>query len=95
MKYHPNRNDQLWQADLVSFLNHHECEVKFEKADGSLRFMKCTLQPNLVPVTKGTQKPKNKDCLTVFDTEAKGWRTIKFDKLISYTVQNEYVRPLG
>jgi len=94
MKYHPNRNDRIWQADLISSLSQHECEVKFEKSDGSLRFMKCTLQSNLVPVTKGTTKSKNKDCLTVFDTEAKGWRTIKFDRLISYTVQNEYVRSL-
>lgn len=92
MKYHPNRNDQIWQADLISSLSQHECEVKFEKSDGSVRIMKCTLQSNLVPETNSPRKSSER--ITVFDTEAKGWRTIKFDRLISYTVQNEYVRSL-
>lgn len=92
MKYHPKRNEQLWRLDLETFLNNHECEVQFEKADGSIRVMKCTLQSNLVPETNSPRKSAER--ITVFDTEVKGWRTIKFDRIISYTVQNEYVRSL-
>ena len=93
MDFHPKRNEQLWRLDLQTFLNNHECEVVFQKADGSIRYMKCTLQPNLVPETNSARE-KSSERLTVFDTEVKGWRTIKFDRIISYTVQNEYVRAL-
>jgi len=92
MTYHPERNDVKWQGKLVDYLKRYECEVQFEKADGTIRDMQCTLQESVVPATKGTNKPKAASVLTVFDTEKQGWRTIKFDKVIDFTVQNEYVR---
>lgn len=92
MTYHPERNDVKWQGKVVDYLTRYECQVQFEKTDGTIRNMKCTLQENVVPATKGTGKAKSPTVLTVFDTEANGWRTIKFDKVIDFAVQNEYIR---
>ena len=90
--YHSERNEAAWQGKLVDYLNRYECQVQFEKADGTIRDMQCTLQESVVPVTKGIGKAKPAGVITVFDTESKGWRTIKFDKIIDFSVQNEYVR---
>lgn len=92
MNYHPERNNINWQGTVVDYLTRYECQVQFEKTDGTVRDMKCTLQESIVPQTKGTGKAKSAGVLTVFDTEKQGWRTIKFDKVIDFSIQNEYVR---
>lgn len=92
MNYHPQRNEVPWQIEVVDSLTRNECQIQFEKADGTLRDMKCTLQASVVPETKGTGKSNPAGVLTVFDTEKQGWRTIKFDKVIDFSVQNEYIR---
>ena len=64
--------------------------VHFEKKDGTLRLMKCTLDFNQIPKEK---KPKGVDLakilskiqksktLSVFDIEKQDWRSIPFDRL--------------
>jgi len=92
MNFHPERNNEAWQGKVVDYLTRYECHVQFEKTDGTVRDMQCTLQESIVPETKGTSKSKPAGVLTVFDTEKQGWRTVKFDKVIDFKVQNEYVR---
>jgi len=90
--YHPERNESNWQGTVVDYLTRYECEVQFEKADGTIRDMQCTLQDSIVPATKGTGSDHKAGIITVFDTKVQGWRTIKFDKIIEFKVQNEYIR---
>ena len=33
--YHPERNELNWQGTVVDYLTRYECEVQFEKADGT------------------------------------------------------------
>tara|TARA_R110002167_G_scaffold124011_2_gene303227 strand:- start:279 stop:572 length:294 start_codon:yes stop_codon:yes gene_type:complete len=94
--YHPQRNESNWQGTVVDYLTRYECEVQFEKADGTIRDMQCTLQDSIVPATKGTRATKNSNIITVFDTKAQGWRTVKFDKIIEFKVkQHEYIRSIN
>ena len=70
--------------------NEKEVLVKFEKKDGSMRLMKCTLDFTKIPKEK---KPKGVDLakilskiqkskiLSVFDTEKQEWRSVPFDRL--------------
>jgi len=70
--------------------NEKEVLVKFEKKDGTLRTMKCTLDFDKIPKEK---KPKGVDLikilmriqkskiLSVFDLEKQDWRSIPFEKL--------------
>ena len=90
--FHPRRHEASWQEEVKSYLRTFECEFSFQKVDGSIRNMLCTLQESAVPVTKSKRPAESSDMLTVFDTESNGWRTIKFDKIISFKVQNQYVR---
>jgi hypothetical protein len=67
--------------------------VSFTKADGSLRNMKCTLQPHLLPPHTIKEKTcasgENCDCLKAYDLEVNEWRAFKISKIISIFNTNE------
>lgn len=66
--------------------------VTFTKADGSLRDMKCTLQPRLLPASlkqSTISLDQESDALRVYDLEADGWRSFKISRLISIFETNE------
>jgi len=57
----------------------------FEKTNGEMREMTCTLSSSIVPPapTDTTTKPrrKNPDVQAVWDTNAQGWRSFRWDKV--------------
>ena len=58
--------------------------VEFVKKDGSARTMRCTLSENKIPsenAPKGNGKAKSEDALAVFDVEANGWRSFRYDSI--------------
>lgn len=64
--------------------------VTFEKADGSLREMRCTLQSSYLPpqlLQEGvTPRKENLDTLAVWDIDAGGWRSFRMDSIKSIVV---------
>jgi hypothetical protein len=59
--------------------------VKFKKADGSERLMKCTLLEGWVKeYEKKSEKtrPVSEDTLSVWDVEKNGWRSFRYDSII-------------
>jgi hypothetical protein len=74
---------------LTKIRNEEEVKVKFIKADGTNRIMRCTLNFDKIP---RSDKPKKVDLpkilkllntnkvLHVFDLDKKGWRSIPFLK---------------
>ena len=63
--------------------------IKFEKKDGTLREMKCSLAEEVVvPYEKKTEKTKQKndDTLSVWDCEKNAWRSfnLRSIKLIQF-----------
>ena len=67
-------------------------EVTFVKNDGSTRVMKCTLSENIIPISTETtkavvkKKQHNPDVLPVWDIEADGWRSFRWDSISSARV---------
>lgn len=58
--------------------------VEFIKKDGSARTMKCTLSESKIPsenAPKGSGKSQNDEALAVFDVEANGWRSFRYDSI--------------
>jgi len=83
-----NMNISLNES-LQNFLPTNEVLVEFTKKDGTIRKMRCTKNPSLIPVEatpKGTGKQKVDTTVSVYDTEVKGWRSFAKDSLISFTV---------
>jgi len=82
-------NDQL-----LTSLRAGLCSVVFTKTNGDERVMTCTLSPDLIPVNSYPKnnevKPVmlNSEVLRVYDTESNGWRSFRWDSLISWEVVN-------
>jgi hypothetical protein len=64
--------------------------VKFKKLSGDERVMKCTLQESVIPAaTKDDEMSQKKvravslEVCSVWDTEANGWRSFRWDSVIS------------
>ena len=68
--------------------------LTFRKTDGTLRNMKCTLLPKLLPEAIVSDKPKRKvseDTLAVFDLEKNEWRSFRYDSVteIKFTLSDK------
>lgn len=76
------------RAELKSTLQNEIATVTFEKADGTLREMRCTLKSNFLPEQKEERKEKaeNEAILAVWDIDNGGWRSFRMDSIKSITV---------
>lgn len=73
---------------LKAILSNGESQIVFEKADGTIRSMRCTRDSDSIPsdLVESTVKParaESIDMLPVYDTEKEQWRGFSFEKLIS------------
>lgn len=73
--------------NLKELLKTNVVEVVFTKVNGDKRVMTCTLQPSFLPEEVETEKTRkqNDDVLSVWDIDANGWRSFRFDSVISYS----------
>lgn len=58
--------------------------VVFEKKDGTIREMRCTLQPDMLPQFLSEVAPvtkENPDTLAVWDVDNNGWRSFRVDSV--------------
>ena len=74
---------------LTSLLHETICKVTFKKVNGDTRVMHCTLNeselPSQIDVEEHIQKKKpNENVLAVWDVEAKGWRSFRWDSIIEW-----------
>lgn len=84
--------------DLIHLLHRHIVEVTFTKVDGTERVMKCTLREDVIPAPEndGMQQsgftPKrqaNPNVAAVWDVEANGWRSFRFDSVKDIILDGE------
>ncbi|MFZ9515407.1 MAG: SH3 beta-barrel fold-containing protein [Bacteroidia bacterium] len=72
------------RASLKDLLQKQIVEVSFIKADGSTRDMRCTLlEDYITPTTKTTTRTKapSDETMAVWDVDANGWRSFRFDSI--------------
>ena len=77
---------ELSKTNIINMLNNGIVNVKFTKTDGSERVMKCTLMESFVkPHEKKTdrEKKENDNIVSVWDIEKEGWRSFRYDSIIS------------
>ena len=70
---------------LLNILHSRAATVKFQKRNGDIRTMQCSLNPTVVPEKIDLQvneEKNNPDLLTVYDLEEKGWRSFYLDSII-------------
>jgi hypothetical protein len=87
---HHEENMKALKKWLTEMLHTEEVTVTFTKKDGTERVMRCTLKPEALPVveevketTSKATKTKSEDSLSVWDLDATGWRSFRWDSLKS------------
>lgn len=80
MKFNYNDVVNRLQADVVT--------VVFEKLDGTMRTMRCTLLPSYLPeqhriVAAPLLTETSPEVVAVWDVEASGWRSFRLDSVRS------------
>lgn len=67
---------------LIGVLRKQQVTLTFEKKDGTMRTMRCSLSSDLVPVyeSKGT-KAVSEAVIPVYDLDNSGWRSFRVDSL--------------
>ena len=79
----PNRTGEFRHA-LKTLLEDSICKVYWDKTDGELGEMKCTLQPEyLPPLKEGHKRKENLDVLPVWKLggSTEGWRSFRIDSV--------------
>lgn len=82
----------LNKEEIIEKLHESVCKVIFTKANGETRVMHCTLQESMLPaqtdLEEQIQKKKpNPDVLAVWDVEAKGWRSFRWDSVRAFSTE--------
>ena len=78
------KDDEFVRSDLQTQLRDEILEVTFTKVNGDKRVMNCTLMEQIMPTTTEekkdtTDKKVNEDILSVWDIDAKGWRSFRIN----------------
>ena len=76
------------RENLKQLLQNAAITVDFQKVDGTMRKMECTLREDMLPeqvdidevVARG-KKPENPETLVVWDLIAEGWRSFRVDSV--------------
>lgn len=84
-----NYTDVRTKEMVENLLNAGVTTVTFTKIDGSERVMRCTLSESIIPsnsLPKGsTERKKNDETRTVYDLDAAGWRSFRWDSVLEVT----------
>jgi hypothetical protein len=85
------------KADLKNLLEQNVLVVDFTKLDGDKRLMTCTLREDMKPAaTKADPLSQKKvrevsdAVVSVWDVNAKGWRSFRYDRVNSVDIVDEY-----
>jgi hypothetical protein len=88
---------EMGKLDLIQQLFENIVTVNFIKMNGELRIMKCTLKEDYLPERLGVESKdliwdeknnKSKESLSVWDIEANGWRSFRWDNLKEYDIES-------
>ena len=83
--FHIERNNDEWRQATTELLKQGYGRFTFQKVDGSIRYMKCTLKPDVLPEQNKEVSQANPGLLVVWDTEMEGFRSVRYDTVIRYT----------
>lgn len=83
------------KIELKKMLMTNVIDVEFEKADGSIRTMKATLDPAVLPEPVANDeeinrnRKVNEEVCVVWDVEANGWRSFRWDRFKAFQLKLE------
>ena len=81
--------------DYLDNLKQNVCEVTFNKVNGEQRVMTCTLKEDTLPPAKKDDpltlkkvREINENVVSVWDVNAKGWRSFRVANVTNFEIKN-------
>lgn len=68
------------KQSVFNLLSSDICQIKFEKVNGEIRNMNCTLSENIIPESQFNVSFDDYS-QTVYDIEKQAWRSFRWDSL--------------
>ena len=75
---------QEYKQQLTKALNKSVVLVKFKKANGTIRDMKCTLLAEHISTVSFSNARPETDLVTVWDIEKDAWRSFNINSVLGY-----------
>lgn len=90
-----DKDVKIFKKWLKSHIAYGPTTIVFTKKDGTERTMTCTTNSELVPaepIVEGVEKKEkkiNEEVMPVYDLDAKGWRSFRWDsiKQVRFTLE--------
>jgi len=80
----------LTRDEMVGQLQEGVREVMFTKKDGTIRHMKCTLNPMIAPkILEAKTQKNNPDIIPVWDLEKMQWRSFRSDSILYFSDEDK------
>jgi hypothetical protein len=81
---------QAFKDFLKSTLRNERMNICFTKADGTERWLHCSLHPELIPAEKlqkeeASTRKKSDEALAVWDIEKQDWRSFRYDSVKEFS----------
>jgi len=85
------------KQDLKQLLEHNVVTVDFLKLNGDRRVMTCTLRSDIKPpatksdpITQAAVRETAEAVVSVWDVNAQGWRSFRYDRVSAVNIVDEY-----
>ena len=89
--FHPERNSDEWRQSVEGLLKTGNGRFRFQKVDGSIRDMFCTLNPSALPEEYNSELKSNAKpgVLVIFDIEKDAWRSLRYESVMQFIFLGE------
>lgn len=76
----------MTRDEMISILKSNKVSVTFEKVDGTIREMNCTLLEEFLPVIEEskTKRAVNLETVSVWDLDKNAWRSFRVDSITKF-----------
>ena len=79
-----------YKKNVIHSLSSGSGTVTFEKADGTVRILNCTLDPSIITLQDNTfnigDTDADKESIKVYDLDNSSWRSFRWDRVIDITL---------
>ena len=84
--FHPKRNDDEWRNQVETLLKSGNAKFTFQKVNGEMRDMFCTLNPAALPESYNSEltSQAKPGVLVVWDLEKDAWRSMRYESVIGF-----------
>ena len=81
---------KLFRDWFTGVIRNERVNVCFIKADGTERWLHCSLHPDLIPADKlqkeeAAPRKRSEDALSVWDIDKQDWRSFRFDRVKQFS----------